>query len=73
MLFFRKKLPDGTPRENMADATIDNFDKWYQQECTWVAGYVSILERHLSDLKQRCEQCPYRNQEGSGCNEKVSD
>ena len=72
-MFQRKSIPGGHPRNDKENAQIDMLDKWYQQEIAWAAGYTEMLERHLLHLKHRCEKCPYRNQEGSGCNEKISD
>lgn len=73
MLFCRKQMPDGSPRSNLKDAQIDQMDKWHQQESAWAAGYVNLLEKHLSERIERCKKCPYRNQEGSGCNDEIPD
>ena len=74
MIFPHKKhLPDGSNREPGNDAQVDMMDKWHQQESTWAAGYILLLERHLSQRLDRCKKCPYRNQEGSGCNDEIPD
>lgn len=73
MFFHRKQLPDGTPREAPSQAQIDMMDKWHQQECSWAIGYVNFLEKHLSERLKRCQKCPYRNQEGSQCNDEIPD
>lgn len=73
MIFPHKKhLPNGAPRTD-DPAQLDMLDKWYQQESTWAAGYILMLERHLSQRLNRCKQCPYRNQQGSGCNDEIPD
>lgn len=48
-------------------------DDWFYEEQVWAANYVHKLERRLYDLKQGCNQCPYRDQEGSGCHDEISD
>lgn len=73
MFFHRKALPDGSPRLNLDQAQIDMLDKWHQQESAWASGYISLLERHLSERIERCQKCPYRNKEGSGCNDEIPD
>ncbi len=73
MFFRRKTLPDGSPRLNLDQAQIDMLDKWHQQESAWASGYISLLERHLSERIERCQKCPYRNKEGSGCNDEIPD
>lgn len=73
MFFHRKTLPDGTQRADPDNAQIDMMDKWHQQESAWAVGYVNLLEKHLYERLERCKKCPYRNQEGSGCNDEVPD
>lgn len=48
-------------------------EDWFYEEQVWAANYVHNLERRLYDLKQGCKQCPYRNQESSGCHDDVSE
>lgn len=71
MFFHARRLPDGSPRQDTIAAEVDIMGRHFQEECTWAMGYVTLLERHLYDLKQRCEKCPYRNKEGSGCNDEI--
>ena len=58
MLFRRKTLPDGSARIDPDHAQIDMLDKWH---------------RHLAERIERCQKCPYRNKEGSGCNDQIPD
>lgn len=73
MFFHTRRMPDGSPRTNPKEAYPDILDQRFRQECAWAMGYVMLLERHLNDLKQRCKECPYRNQEGSGCSLETTD
>lgn len=73
MFFHTKRLPDDSPRMDPRSASVDIMEKHFQQECSWAMGYVTLLERHLNNLKQRCEKCPYRDQEGSGCHDEISE
>ena len=73
MFFRRKTLPDGSARIDPDHAQIDMLDKWHQQESAWAAGYIQLLERHLAERIDRCQKCPYRNKEGSGCNDQIPD
>lgn len=66
-------MPDGKDRESAESAQIDMMDKWFQQESAWAIGYINLLEKHLSARIDRCQKCPYRNQEGSGCNDEIPD
>ena len=60
-------MPDGTE----CDIFPDGLTKFFAEEAAWAEGYISLLERHLTALKNGCKQCPYRNQEGSGCHDQI--
>lgn len=69
----RKRMPDGSERVETEKAQMDLLEQHFQQEVSWAWGYIQLLERHLTQLKDRCKECPYRNQEGSGCHDEISD
>lgn len=68
----RTSIP-GNIREPAVSSGPFSLDGWFYEEQEWAASYVHDLERRLYALKQGCKQCPYRDQEGSGCHDEVSD
>lgn len=73
-----KKLFDDSKQkqETTCTGSSDSYfvlEDWFYEEQVWATNYVHSLERRLYDLKQGCKQCPYRDKEGSGCNDEIPD
>ena len=68
----RKKMPDGSDRPNPELAAMDMLELAHQKEMTWAVGRLWALERMVYEMSERCDKCPYRNQEGSACHDEIS-
>ena len=68
----RRKMPDGSDRPNSEQAAIDMIDRNHQREMAWAAGQIWLMERRMYEMSERCNKCPYRDCEGSGCHDEIS-